>query len=244
MVPAQSRHSRYLAALHRLVAVVDDPSPKSHGQSAGVWPTPDIHDRGCMALYTRRLLQSGTINLPDRPLPRVTAMTERVPQALAEKYAAITNLIGAFSAQHLNDEYLQMSCRLVATLARKRPSPLLNGKENVWAAAAVLAVGRVNFLDDPSQTPYCRTSTICEFFGVAVSTGQNKSREIRNLLKMGPASPDWTLPSRLADNPLVWMLIVNGLTIDIRKAPIDLQRAAFQQGLIPYVPGDRNQSTA
>jgi hypothetical protein len=164
-------------------------------------------------------------------------MSEKVPQAMAEKFAAITTLTDAFCAQHLNDEYRQMIHRVVGALARKRPSPLSRGKENVWAAAAVHAVGRVNFLDDASQTPHCKPKVIYEFFGIGESTGQNKSKEIRGLLKMGQFSPEWTLPSRLDDNPMVWLLQVNGLVIDIRHAPIELQQAAFERGLIPYLPG-------
>jgi hypothetical protein len=53
---------------------------------------------------------------------------------------------------------------------------------------------------------------------------------------MGPLSPEWTLPSRLADNPMVWMLEINGLVIDIRQAPAELQRLAHEKGLIPFIP--------
>jgi hypothetical protein len=35
---------------------------------------------------------------------------------------------------------------------------------------------------------------------------------------------------------LVWMLEVNGLIIDVRHAPREIQAAAFRQGLIPYIP--------
>ena len=70
---------------------------------------------------------------------------------MADKFAAIIALTDAFCEKHLNDEYRVLIHRVVATLARKRPSPLLKGKENVWAAATVHAVGRVNFLDDPAQ---------------------------------------------------------------------------------------------
>ena len=76
-----------------------------------------------------------------------------------------------------------------------------------------------------------QTQILYEFFGVAQSTGQNKSKEIRDALLMGPMSPEWTLPSRLADNPLVWMLQVDGLMIDIRQAPVELQRLAYEKGL-------------
>ena len=164
---------------------------------------------------------------------------ERIPQAMADKFSAITVLTDAFCEFHLNEEYRQMIQHVVGALARKRPSPLLKGKENVWAAAATHAVGRVNFLDDPTQTPHCKPKLIYEFFGIAESTGQNKSKEIRDVLKMGPMSPEWTLPSRLADNPMVWMLQVNGLMMDIRRAPIELQRLAFEKGLIPFIPAEQ-----
>lgn len=161
---------------------------------------------------------------------------------MAEKYSAITALTDAFCAKHLNEEYQQIICQVVGALARKRPSPLLKGKESVWAAAAVHSVGLVNFLDDPSQTPHCKPKVIYEFFGIAESTGQNKSKEIRDLLKMGSMSPEWTLPSRLADNPMVWLLQVNGLMVDVRQLPIEVQQIAFEKGLIPYVPALQAQS--
>ena len=159
---------------------------------------------------------------------------------MTAKFAAIAALVDAFCTEHLNEEYRQMIHRVVGALARKRPSPLLRGKESVWAAAAVHAVGRVNFLDDSSQTPHCKPKVIYEFFGIGESTGQNKSKEIRDLLKMGPMSAEWTLPSRLADNPMVWFLQVNGFTVDIRGMPVEVQQMAFEKGLIPFVPAERD----
>ncbi|MBL8529548.1 MAG: hypothetical protein JNL68_17860 [Burkholderiales bacterium] len=44
-------------------------------------------------------------------------------------------------------------------------------------SAAVHAAGRVSFLDDPSQVPHCKPKVIYEFFGIAESTAQNKSKE-------------------------------------------------------------------
>jgi hypothetical protein len=43
----------------------------------------------------------------------------------------------------------------------------------------------------------------------------------------------------MGDNPRVWILEVNGLLMDIRLAPRELQEAAFVKGLIPYIPADR-----
>jgi len=177
-------------------------------------------------------------------LPASTmSLPQKIPKAMAEKFAVITALTDAFCTKHLNEEYQQIIRQVVGALARKRPSPLLKGKESVWAAAAVHSVGRVNFLDDASQTPHCKPKVIYEFFGVAESTGQNKSKEVRDLLKMGPMSPEWTLPSRLADNPMVWILQVNGLMVDIRQLPIEVQQMAFEKGLIPFVPALQTENT-
>lgn len=76
--------------------------------------------------------------------------TEKIPHAMAEKCSAVIALTDAFCERHLDDEYRALIHRVIGALARKRPSPLLKGKESVWAAAAVHAAGRVNFLDDLS----------------------------------------------------------------------------------------------
>ena len=48
--------------------------------------------------------------------------------------------------------------------------------------------------------------------------------------------PNWTLPSRLADNPMAWLIQVNGLIVDARQAPREVQEEAFRRGMIPYLP--------
>jgi hypothetical protein len=169
---------------------------------------------------------------------------EKIPRAMAEKFSAITTLTDAFCETHLSDEYRVLIHRVIGSLARKRPSPLLRGKESTWAAAVVHAVGKVNFLDDRSQIPHCDSKTLFEYFGIAPATGQSKSRQICEALQMGPMSPAWTLPSRVADNPLVWMLEIDGLVIDTRLAPPELQQLAFERGLIPFLPTGNGRADA
>jgi hypothetical protein len=63
---------------------------------------------------------------------------------------------------------------------------------------------------------------------------------VRQMLKIHQFDPRWTLPSRWESNPLIWTLQeANGFRIDIRQQLVAMQRAAFKQGLIPYVPADR-----
>ena len=40
-------------------------------------------------------------------------------------------------------------------------------------------------------------------------------------------------------NPLVWMAEVNGMLVDLREMPREVQEIAFQKGMIPYLPADR-----
>lgn len=167
----------------------------------------------------------------------MTAPSTRVPAAMQDKFNAIAQAADAFCDQRLNGEYKHLVHLALAALSRKRPSPLLKGKDNAWAAGAVHALGMVNFLFDPSQTPHCKASDIQAHFGVGASLCSSRSKEMRDALGMGQMSPEWMLPSRLDANPLVWMLQVNGLIVDIRRAPLEMQEMAFAGGFIPYVPG-------
>jgi len=141
--------------------------------------------------------------------------------------------------QHLNSEYAELARRLAATLARKRPSPILRGKPEIWACAILYALGTVNFLFDKSQTPHMRADELCAVFGVSQSSGANKAKLIRDMLKMYQLDPNWCLPSRVDENPLIWILQVNGMMVDIRHMPREVQVIAFEKGLIPYIPADR-----
>jgi hypothetical protein len=176
-------------------------------------------------------------------LPTRTPKTKQRPKATKEMtagvLATIIGLIDQFCRERLNDEYAVLCRKLAQKLARKRPSPLLHGKPATWASGIVRTIGWVNFLGDPSQTPHLKMTDIDNGFGVSPASGAAKSKAIRDLLRLRPFDPEWTLPSRMEDNPLVWMLNVNGLLMDIRQAPREAQEVAFQKGLIPYIPADR-----
>ncbi len=159
-----------------------------------------------------------------------------VPKEMQARFEEITHLTDAFSQQYLHDEYTQLCRELTATLCRKRPSPLVRGKAPTWACGIIHALGMVNFLFDSSQTPHIAASQIWEYFDLSSSPMQAKSKQIRDLLGMYPMDPDWSIPSMVDKNPLIWMLEVNGLIIDVRQAPREIQEAAVRKGLIPYIP--------
>lgn len=68
---------------------------------------------------------------------------------------------------------------------------------------------------------------------------QTKAKVVRQGLDLIALHPDWCVPSMLEDNPLVWMLEVNGMLMDIRAAPREAQVVAYERGPIPHIPADR-----
>ena len=166
--------------------------------------------------------------------------SESVPASMQQTYATITGLTDTFCREHLNDEYAALSRQLAAALARKRPSPLARGKPDIWACAIVYALGSVNFLFDQSQTPHLRADELCAQFGVSKSSAANKAKLIRDLFDMVQMDPRWCLPSQLDTNPLAWLIQVDGFIVDARSTPRAVQEAAYQKGLIPYLPGAKD----
>lgn len=165
--------------------------------------------------------------------------SESVPKALEPAYRSIIELTDVVCEQRLNSEYATLARQLTAALARKRPSPITRGQPEIWACGVLHALGTVNFLFDKSQDPHMTADDLCAAFGVKKSSGANKAKLIREMFDMYQMDPDWSLPSRLDNNPLVWMLQVNGFIVDVRTMPREVQVDAFEKGLIPYIPADR-----
>lgn len=171
-------------------------------------------------------------------MPRKSDREPPVPAAAPPAYDAVVALTDAFCREHLNAEYEALCRKFVGALARKRPSPLVRGKPEVWACAVVRVIGWVNFLDDSSQSPHLKLTAIDKAFGVAESTGQGKAKAIRDLLKIRQFDFRWMLRQRIEESPMAWMIQVNGFFVDARRLKREVQEEAFRKGLIPYIPGE------
>ncbi|MEQ9412006.1 MAG: DUF6398 domain-containing protein [Fuerstiella sp.] len=163
----------------------------------------------------------------------------RITREVQPVFKAIAGLVNDFCKEHLNAEYADLCRQLTEKLARKRPSPLVSGKPNSWACGIVRTIGWVNFLDDPTQEPHMKLTAIDKVFGVGESTGQGKSKLIRRTLKIRRSDPEWSLMSQLEENPLAWMVQIDGLYVDARMLKREFQEEAFRKGLIPYLPEPR-----
>lgn len=160
----------------------------------------------------------------------------RIPESLRPDVEQIFKLTDPFCAEHLDTEYGTLVRRLVAKLARKRPSPLARGDLRIWSAAAIYAVGSVNFLFDRTQRPHLTGDDLSALTGVPKSTLVNKAKLIRDVLRIGQLEPEFCRRELLASNPLAWMISVNGFIVDARTMPPEVQAEARRRGLIPDLP--------
>lgn len=160
-----------------------------------------------------------------------------VPHAVRPSADQVVAVTDAVCRAHLDMEYADLCRAVVGKLGRKRPSPLTRGDLRIWAAGVVYAVGQLNFVFDPSQSPHATADQLSEWLGVKKTTMANKARLIRDTLKLNHFDGQFMRRDLVEASPLTWLLEVDGMLVDIRRAPRHLQVQAFESGLIPYVPG-------
>jgi len=139
---------------------------------------------------------------------------QTVPHALRPHFDALVRLTDAVCQERLNEEYAQLCRRLAAALCRKRPSPVIRGRPEIWACAITYAVGSVNFLFDRAEEPHLTAAELCALFEVSPRTVAAKASEVRRMFRMGPFDLDWCLPSKLDEHPLTWLISVDGIIVD------------------------------
>ena len=166
---------------------------------------------------------------PARPKARARAVVSSTRQAALDIIAATDRLC----TEHLDAEYAELCRKLVDELARKRPSPLARGEPRVWAGAVLYTVGGVNFLFDKTQRPHWTTDELARASGVGKSTLSAKATIIRKALGIVPLDPEFCRRELLADHPLAWMVEVDGILIDARMLPPEVQAELRRRGMIP-----------
>ncbi|HKF78435.1 MAG TPA: DUF6398 domain-containing protein [Candidatus Dormibacteraeota bacterium] len=148
------------------------------------------------------------------PSPMEGALADlRIPRRLRQDAAEILRLTDSFCAEHLDAEYGHTCRRLVARLARRRPTPLARGDPRVWAAAAIYTVGSLDFLFHPSSEPHINVRQLSALTGVPRSTLAARARQIRDLLGLRPMDPRLRRRQLLSEHPYAWPLDPDGTAV-------------------------------
>ena len=96
----------------------------------------------------------------------------------------LMELTSGFCEKYLNEEHKELTGRIIHRLVENKF--LLFHKNNLkgWAAAVIHAIGSLNYLFDSSFKPYITEDILNTYFGTAQYRTLEKSREIKNLLKL------------------------------------------------------------
>lgn len=132
-------------------------------------------------------------------------------QQLKEREARVIELAVGFCNDHLDEECAELCTKLVKKLGRKRSCPLQSGRVDIWAAASVYTICSINFMFSKSSRLSTSSSEIAGFFGASGSTIAQKSRAIKDLLKISNVfDPDFSLKEIADNNPFNHLVMRDG----------------------------------
>jgi hypothetical protein len=138
-------------------------------------------------------------------------MTDKV--VVEEKAKKLIEMTSGFSDKYLDEDYKQLCEKLILKMKRKRNVPFASGKLEIWAAAMIYALGRVNFLFDKSFKPYATADDICNYFETSKSTTSQKAKLILDTFKMSYYDEEFSTERMKENNPLAKMAMVNGFIV-------------------------------
>ena len=90
-----------------------------------------------------------------------------------------------------------------------------HGKMEIWAAAIIYAIGRINFLFDKSFEPYVSGDDICDYFGTSRSTTSQKTRLILDTFNMTYYDDDFSTSRMKERNLFSKFAMMSGFIVPI-----------------------------
>lgn len=130
---------------------------------------------------------------------------------LKEREAKIIELAVNFCNEKLDEECATLCTQLIQKLGRKRTNPLQSGRLEIWAAAAVYTICSINFIFSKDSRLSLTSHDICEYFGTSNSTTAQKSKTIKDLLKISQLyDPNFSLKEIAEHIPFSHFRMSNG----------------------------------
>ncbi len=134
-----------------------------------------------------------------------------------ERLKEIKELVVSFCVEYLNEELKSYVLSLCDTLNRKRKISITSGKKEIWAAAIIYVIARLNFLFDSKNELFLSSDTICNFFGTRKSTVGNKATQIEKACNLGMGAEGFC--SLEISDALTFVELPNGLVIPKSMLP-------------------------
>jgi len=118
----------------------------------------------------------------DRPRPNKAGRARA--EKLDSRTAEVKALVQRFGAERLHDSYTGYALRLCDAVAASDELNLRRGRLEIWAAAVVYAVARLNFLFSDEIENHLSAAELCAWFGVKKQTAANKAARIADALEL------------------------------------------------------------
>jgi hypothetical protein len=150
-------------------------------------------------------------------------------ELVKEKTFALIEMTAKFCNKKLNDEYRELTEKMIKKLSKKRNVPFLSGRIEIWAAAIIYSLGQINFLFDKKSQPFSTADEISGFFGQSKSSVSQKAKVIRDLLKLNYSDNEFSLKSIQESNPFNEMVSIDGFIVPISSLPPDMQEYVKEQ---------------
>ena len=101
-------------------------------------------------------------------------------------------LIETFCRSRLGQEYTGLALKLCDKIGRMRKLAIQRGRIEIWAAAIIYVIARLNILFDPESGVHIMADELCAFFGTKKVTISNKAGLIQKTAKIFIGDPDFS----------------------------------------------------
>jgi len=130
-----------------------------------------------------------------------------------EKMQKLIEMSAEFCNNYLDEDYKQLCEKLIRKMSRKRNIPFLSGREEIWAASIIHAIGSINFLFDKSFKPYATVDDISNFFNTSKTSVSQKAKLIRDMFKLRHYDEEFSTTRMKENNPFKDLIMVNGFIV-------------------------------
>ena len=156
--------------------------------------------------------------------PRPILSEDRIPKEKRERFSEVAALLEQFGQTHLDPELTGFTLELWRRLCRRQTLDCGRGKPQIWAAAVVHVIARINFLFDRAQPMHLTFDTICGWFQVNKTTVGSKAAEIERALRLRQHSAPGLCRSEFIDK-FTTVQLSNGMLVSLEMAK--------ERGLVP-----------
>ena len=112
----------------------------------------------------------------------------------SERVEAIKGMIMDFGRTRLNTMYTDFALGLCDRIARMRKLSIERGRIEIWAAAIVYVIARLNFLFDPENEVHVTADEMCGFFNTKKTTIGNKAGLIQKACNLYLGNTEFSAP--------------------------------------------------